>query len=315
MAPVVNVAVVVPTYRRPLRLRWLLNALSEQQDVRFETLVAHDCGDDEAAQMLATHGSAPRAVPVADGRGPAAKRNAAWRASSADLIVFTDDDCRPPPGWLAALVAATTPGAIVQGATRPDPDELGVYHHAPHARSQWIDPPNAIGQTCNIAYPRAVLEALGGFDESLPDAVGEDTDLLLRARALGTPVVAAPDAVTFHAVDWGLRSRLRASSRWAGMALLVRTHPSLRRELPFFGYAWKSQHAAWLLAITGAARFRHPLDALVVSLPWILGTPRRYGRGRGMLRWVSELPGEFVADGWETLALLRGSVTHRSLLL
>lgn len=309
MAPLV--AVVVPTYRRPLRLRWLLNALSEQVDVRFEALVAHDAG--EGVDLPAW----VRRIEAPAGRGPGAKRNAAWRATDAELIVFTDDDCRPPPQWLAALVAAAREGggeSIVQGATRPDPDELGVLHHAPHARSQWIDPPNAIGQTCNIAYPRSVLEACGGFDESLPDAVGEDTDLFVRAQALGAPVVAAPDAVTYHAVDWGLRSRLRGSSRWAGMALLVRNHPSLRREMALGGYAWKSQHATWLLA-TQAWRLRHPIGALVITLPWILGTPRRYGNGRGLVRWATELPGEFVADGWETLALLRGSVKHRSLLL
>lgn len=309
MAPLV--AVVVPTYRRPLRLRWLLNALAEQRDVRFETLVGHDLGEEVELPAWV------KRVPVEAGRGPAAKRNVAWRASSAELVVFTDDDCRPPPGWLAALVAAasrTHPPAIVQGATRPDPDELGVFHHAPHARSQWIDPPNAIGQTCNIAYPRAVLEATGGFDESLPDAVGEDTDLFVRAQALGTPVVAAPDAVTYHAVEWGLRGRLRASTRWAGMALLVRNHPELRREMPLFGFAWKRQHATWLLA-TQAWRLKHPIGALGATLPWILGSPRRYGGGRGLVRWASELPAEFVADGWETLALLRGSVKHRSLLL
>ncbi len=307
MAPLV--AVVVPTYRRPLRLRWLLNALEEQRDVQFEALVAHDAGEEVDLPAWVQR------VEVIAGRGPGAKRNAAWRASSADLIVFTDDDCRPPPGWLAAIVAAAEPGAIVQGATRPDPDELGVFHHAPHARSQWIDPPNSIGQTCNIAYPRAVLEACGGFDDSLPDAVGEDTDLFVRAKALGAPVVAAPAAVTYHAVDWGLRSRLRGSSRWAGMALLVRNHPELRREMALGGWAWKREHATWLLAAAGAARVRHPIGVLGVALPWILGTPRRYGTGRGLVRWATELPGAFVADGWETLALLRGSVKHRSLLL
>lgn len=303
-----RVAVVVPTYRRPLRLRWLLNALEEQSG-SFETLVAHDADEEVALPAWV------KRVEVEPGRGPGAKRNAAWRASSAELIVFTDDDCRPPPGWLAALVDAARPGAVIQGATRPDPDELGVFHHAPHARSQQIDPPNAIGQTCNIAYPRAVLEACGGFDESLPDAVGEDTDLLVRAKALGTPVIAAPEAVTYHAVDWGLRDRLRASSRWAGLALLVRNHPEVRREMALGGWFWKREHATWLLAVQ-APRVGHPLVVLAVALPWIAGNPRLYGTSpRGLVRWAAELPGRFVADGWETLALLRGSARHRSLLL
>ena len=54
--------------------------------------------------------------------------------------------------------------------------------------------------TANIAYPRELLERTGGFDESLPVAAGEDTDLLERCKALGAAYVAAPDAPTWHAV-------------------------------------------------------------------------------------------------------------------
>lgn len=313
------VAVVVATHRRPLRLRWLLEALAEQT-VAFELVVARNASDAPTATLLAEHRLRPRVVVAPDGVGPAGKRNRAWRATDAPLVAFTDDDCRPPPRWLAALVAAARahPGAIVQGATRPDPDELGVLHHAPHARSQQIEPPHVMAQTCNIAYPRALLDAVGGFDEAFPPAVGEDTDLALRARAEGTAYVAAPEAVSYHAVQWGLRRRLRDAWRWQHMALLVRRHPSLRRELPLGGWAWKAEHARWLLAFGGLATVaarRRPAPA-VLAVPWLARTPRVYGGGpRALVRTASELPGRFLLDGVETAALLRGSLRHRSLLL
>ena len=303
------VAVVVATRGRPLRLRWLLNALDEQTLPGFEVVVAHNPDDAATAEVLRGY---PVRTVVAEG-GPAALRNAGWRATRAPLIVFTDDDCRPPRQWLEAAVeaAAREPGAILQGPTRPDPDELGVFHHAPHARSQEIEPPHVMAQTCNIAYPRAVLEAVGGFDESFPQAVGEDTDLALRARAAGTPFVAAPAMLTYHAVEWGLWRRLRGSWRWQHMALLVRRHPQLRRELPLRGWAWKAEHARWLVAAAGLLARRPYL-----ALPWALLTPRRYGSGpRALARSASELPGRFLIDGVETAALVRGSVRHRSPLL
>ena len=314
----VDVAVVVPTHGRPLRLRWLLNALAEQDGGPFEVVIAHNAGDAETAGVLASHPLAPRVVVVPDGQGPAAMRNAAWRATGAPLIAFTDDDCRPPAGWLRTLgeAASAHPGAIVQGATHPDPDELGVFLHAPHARSQQIDPPHVMAQTCNIAYPRALLEALGGFDEDFPQAVGEDTDLALRARAAGAPFVAAPEALSYHAVDWGLRRRLRGSWRWQHMALVVRRHPELRPELPLGGWAWKTAHARWLLAAAGLVAARRRPAALALAAPWVLGTPTTYGRHpRALARTVTELPGRFLLDGTETAALLRGSARHRALLL
>jgi GT2 family glycosyltransferase len=311
----VELSVVVPTRDRPLRLRWLLNALEEQRaDFAWEVIVAHNSRVPETQELLETHPLANlRHLRLPDGHGPAALRNAGWRAARAPVVVFTDDDCRPPEDWLASTRAAVAahPGAIVQGQTQPDPDELGILHHAPHARSQEIVPPHVMAQTCNIAYPRAVLEAAGGFDESFPSAVGEDTDLALRARAAGTPFEAAPEMLTYHAVYSGLAARLKGTWRWQHMALLVRRHPELREQLPLGGRAWNARHAWLLLAALGLLT-RRPL----LALPYLATTPRVYGdHPRALARTASELPGRAAIDAVETAALLYGSARHRTLLL
>ena len=56
-----TVAVVVPTHGRPLRLRWLLNALEEQDESGFELVVAHNASDAPTAAVLAAHALRPRA--------------------------------------------------------------------------------------------------------------------------------------------------------------------------------------------------------------------------------------------------------------
>ena len=133
-----------------------------------------------------------RAADAPSGRGPAALRNAGWRAAprAADRVHRRR---LPPAGrtgsrtrWRAARA---NPGAIVQGATQPDPDELGVFHHAPHARSQQIDPAARDGADLQHRLPAG--RARGGRTAStrrFPQAVGEDTDLALRARAPGRRV-------------------------------------------------------------------------------------------------------------------------------
>jgi GT2 family glycosyltransferase len=314
-----EVAVVVPSHDRPLRLRWLLNALEEQtlpRD-RWELIVAHDSSGPETAALLAGHPVAPRAIAFEPGPGPAEKRNAGWRAASAPLVAFTDDDCRPPPEWLERLVEAARrrPGAIVQGRTTPDPDERALLHAAPWSRTQEIDPPTVWAQTCNIAYPREVLERLGGFDERLPVASGEDTDLAQRAAGDGVPLVAASEAETHHAVDatW-MAPALRSAWRWGHLAYLVKRHPGLRDAMPARVF-WKRSHALLLAGAAVGLATRRPAGALAL-LPWAIEARPRYGYGaRGLLRAASELPGRAALDATEIAALAQGSARYRTFLL
>jgi GT2 family glycosyltransferase len=324
--PLPAISVCVPSHDRPLRLRWLLNALEEQtlDRARWEVIVAHDSAGPETEALLSDHplaaGGVLRHLTFAPGPGPAHKRNAAWRAARAPLVLFTDDDCRPPPDWLqqALDAAERNPGAIVQGATTVDPDEEVVRLHSPHARFQVVDPPVIWAQTCNIVYPRDVLEACAGFDESLPVAAGEDTDLALRARDAGTPYVGAPEVLTYHAVEpASLAVRAREVWRWQHIPYVARRHPQIREGMPLRLF-WKRTHARVPLLLAGALALarRRPLLALLLALPWIVESLPSYGSSpRGRLRAVSELPGHAVIDLVEFAALVRGSARHRSLLL
>lgn len=321
----VELSVVVPSHDRPLRLRWLLNALEEQDTDGWEVIVAHDSSGPETERLLREHPLAAsghlRHLAFTPGSaGPAEKRNAAWRAARAPLIVFTDDDCRPPAGWIRSVLAAAEAhsGAIVQGRTTVDPDELVVLQHAPFARSQEVEPPVPWAQTCNILYPRAVLASVDGFDESLPLAAGEDTDLALRARKAGADYVGEPAMLTHHCVeDATLRARVREVWRWQHLPFVTRRHPEVREHLAGGGWFWKPTHARvpFLLAGLATASRRPLLGAALVS-PWAAVSLPSYGSSpRGRLRALSELPAHAVVDLIEVAALARGSIRHRSLLL
>ena len=54
---------------------------------------------------------------------------------------------------------------------------------APHVRTLHIEPVGPIAQTCNILYPRDLLERLDGFDERA--ITGEDVGLSMRVNATG----------------------------------------------------------------------------------------------------------------------------------
>ena len=300
------IAVCVATHGRPIRLRWLLNALEEQTTRDFEVVVAHDAGpDSETERLLREHPVVTRHVTFSGEHGPAIKRNAAWRASSAPYVAFTDDDCRPPEDWVERAIAAARPGAIVQGRTRPDPDEAFLLR-APHARSVWVDPPTASAQTCNIVYPRDLLERASGFDDrAFPAWAAEDTDLAWRT---GAPIVPAPEVLTFHCVEpISFGRALRNAWRWRSLPKLVARNPGLRRHMTLRVF-WKRRHALLLLA----ALTRHPLAAAAYAIDALPS----YGTGpRGLVRAASELPGQAAIDAVEVAGLALGSVRHRTLFL
>lgn len=315
-----EVTVAVPSHQRPLRLRWLLNALEEQTLAadRFEVVVVHDSGDD-TARLIATHpltrAGRLRHVRLPPGTGTASRqRNIAWRAALAPLVAFTDDDCRPAPDWLERLLAAarTHPGALVQGRTLPDPYESAVMAATPNVRTLHVEPPTPYVPTCNVLYPRAVLECTGGFLEAPDLASGEDTDLALRAQAAGAGHAAAPDAVVFHAVQAvTLPGRVRAAGRWADLAYIARAHPHMRRHLAL-GLFWRWSHAWLLLALAGLSLAPRHRGAAVLVLPYLVHARRAERSWRRVLRHG---PGRAVADGAEVAALARGSARHRTVVL
>jgi glycosyltransferase involved in cell wall biosynthesis len=318
MQPVVSV--VVPSHDRPLRLRWLLNALEDQtmSPDRFEIVVVHDSAGPETAQLLDDHPLRTagrlrcRQLPAGTGK-PGHQRNVGWRLAEAPLIAFTDDDCRPEPGWLETLVraAGNHPGSLVQGRTRPDPFELDLMRSA-HARSIEVDPPGPFAQTCNILYPRDALERIGGFAEDVQLTSGEDTDAAMRAGELGFGVVGERDAVVNHAVEaFTLVGALRITRKWADLAYVVRRHPVMRGHLALRLF-WRPSHPALLLAIAGGVAGRRHRLALVAAAPYLWmrfpHRPRPLAIAKGLVR----LPGTVVIDCFEVLTCLRGSIRHRT---
>ena len=310
---------VVPSHHRPLRLRWLLNALEEQtlDGGRFEVVVVHDDAAPETAELLAEHpltlAGRLRCEQLAPGAAVAGeKRNIGWRAARAPLVAFTDDDCRPDPRWLEELLAAAArdPGAIVQGRTRPDPYETDLLR-APHARTIDVEPPSVYAQTCNILFPREALETTGGFTE-LRLGSGEDTDLALRARATGAPYVGAPDALVFHAVEaLTLRQALRVTRKWADLAYVVKRHPQTR-ELLSLRLFWRPAHWKLLLAAAGIAATPRRRAAALLALPYLAERlPLNRGRRR-LARSAVELPGRVTIDAAEIVTCARGALRHRT---
>jgi GT2 family glycosyltransferase len=321
------VAVVVATRGRAALLPRLVDALAGQEvPGGFEAVVVDDASPDATWPTLARLAAeAPfplRVLRLDRNAGPAAARNAGWRSSSAPVVAFTDDDCVPRPGWLAALLRAIDAGAdLVQGRTVPDPGQL----HRRRAFARTIETTAETGfyETCNMAYRRSVLEALGGFDERFRHPYGEDTDLAWRAKEAGYTSAFAADAEVWHdVVPSSFLARLRDSRRREGIVLAVARHPRLREVLdnPFF---YRPTHPHALLAAAGtAAWLARPRSARRLAASLLAAAPYTWHRTRGRegiwcrkREWPLYVPAFLAADLADIAVLAWASLRHRTLLL
>jgi GT2 family glycosyltransferase len=312
------VSVVVSTYNRPARLARLLAGLRSQTLPldSFEVIVVDNGSEEPGTQEVISaelgRGELQlRTVHHVVTRGPAGGRNSGWRLARAPLVAFTDDDCVPQECWLTAALAVhrEQPGTVIQGRTEPDPVELGFDGLLSHTvRIERLGPEY---QTCNIFYPRPVLESLGGFDERFGLApAGEDTDLAWRAIETGCGTVFAPDAVVSHAVErLGVGGMLRLAARWSAVPRVFADHPQLRTTLNrrVFWTVW--HYLVWrsLLALIAPAWLRQ------IVLTMHLLELRKRARAAGAGAWA--IPFLLVHDLVECWALARGALRYRTLVL
>jgi histidinol-phosphate phosphatase family protein len=239
----VDYAVVVPTVGRASVHR-LLDSLTTQhacaQHPRPRQIVLVDDRPDPTPALVP--GCSSVTVLRSYGRGPAAARNVGWRSTSAPWVVFLDDDVELGPEWSRRLAddltaadhpAVTEPvGADPVGAVqgrihvplpadrRPTDWERGT---AGLADARWI--------TADIAYRRAALRTVGGFDERFPRAYREDADLALRVREAGWRLERGRRTAVHPVRPAGDWVSLRVQAGAADDALMRRLHgPSWRRQ-------------------------------------------------------------------------------------
>ena len=310
-----QLSIVVATRDRSARLERLLNSLAHQTAPAsaLEVIVVDDASSDETAALLTsstqTVGLGLRAIAVASRPGIAALRNIGWRAARATHVAFIDDDCEATEGWAAAILAAIgdEPETCFQGRTTPSPSEL--VGTGPLTRSKLIEAAGPWYQTCNIVYPRELLERLGGFDARYRVA-GEDTDLGWRAREAGAAIAYPPAALVHHAVEEiGIAGWIAVAKRERVLAPLFRDHRGLRDEVASLGVFKQTQRSLFVLAPLAVVAARRHRLALLGTLPYARVLASRCRAGGAGPQWAAW----YVAyDAVAFAYALRGAIESRS---
>ncbi|MYA23182.1 MAG: glycosyltransferase, partial [Gemmatimonadetes bacterium] len=198
-----SVSAIVAARDEEATLPHCLDALA-RQDYKgaFEVIVVDDRSRDQTWDIIAAKAETwpvlkgVQATP--DGQFRCPKKSALAEgiaASTGEILLFTDADCRPPADWVRSMVAHFAPGiGLVAGYARPDPvsgvlakvlavDNIGVG--ALGAGSFGMGHPlSCTGR--NLGYRRQVYDELGGFAQ-IGHLIGADDGKFLRlVSAMGS---------------------------------------------------------------------------------------------------------------------------------
>ncbi len=240
------VTVVLPTRDRPDHLRRALPALRAALGPADQLIVVDSASrDPEVARIAETEGAE---VVRCTRPGVDLARNAGWRRARHDLVLFVDDDVVVDGRWADAMVrcfADHPDAAFVTGRIDVPPEQSGVERPVaikddPSPAALDRTTKGVIGHSASLGVRRAVLDAVGGFDEAL-GAGGRfesapEVDLFDRIFAHGLTGRYEPAARAWHDQWRGSGHLVHLEWRYglgtgARLSKLVRTDRRRAREV------------------------------------------------------------------------------------
>jgi len=225
-----SASVIIPTYNGASRIVHCLDALIEQTKKRdIEILVVDDGSTDNTRDVIGRY--SVRFLSQANA-GPASARNRGAMEANGEILLFTDDDCVPLPGWLDAMLDPFQDAEVVGAKGIYRTRQKGVvarfvqleyedkYRLMKHLRSiDFID-------TYSAAFRRERFLEMRGYDTSFPVACAEDVELSYRMSARGWKMKFVSEAMVYHTHPDTLSKYLKKKYKFAYWRVLaVRKNP------------------------------------------------------------------------------------------
>ncbi len=247
-----RVSVVVAVRNGERTLKACLDSLDKIPYPDYEVIVVDDGSTDATPQIARAHARA-RYFRHEQNLGLSAARNTGIAAATGEIIAFTDADCRADEDWLYYLAGDLLSSDFVGigGPNLLPPEDSAV------AAAVMVSPggPAHVMLTdrqaehlpgCNMAFFKAVLDEIGGFDPIFRRA-GDDVDVCWRLQHAGYKIGFSPSAFVWHYRRSSIQDYLRQQHGYGeAEALLVHKHPE------YFNFLGGS---LWRGRIYGASQF------------------------------------------------------------
>lgn len=196
-----KVSVVVCTYNGSRTIEETMRGLAKLDYADFEVIVVNDGSNDRTGAII--NGFDVRYVET-ENRGLSAARNTGLNAATGEIVAYIDDDAYPDGDWLKYLAAKFMESdfAAVGGPNIPPPGDGHIADCVANAPGGPVhvlltDQVAEHIPGCNMAFRRADLLAIGGFDPQFRVA-GDDVDVCWRLQQNGRAIGFCSAAVVWH---------------------------------------------------------------------------------------------------------------------
>jgi GT2 family glycosyltransferase len=236
----IDVSILIVSFNtRELTLAAISSIVRETQDLIYEIIVVDNASTDGSADAIAAHPARPKLICLSDNIGFGRGNNLAAEHATGRYVLLLNPDTVVTDRAVDRLVgfARANPRALIWGGRtlfadgslnpasclqRITPWNLATrvtglaalfprsalfnseaFGGWPRDTVREVD----IVSGCFLMIPRAVWQALGGFDPTF-FMYGEEADLCLRARRMGARPTVTPEATIIH--HGGASERTRA---------------------------------------------------------------------------------------------------------
>jgi len=225
-----RVSVVVCSYNGGRTLGQCLESLVRLDYPDYEVLLVDDGSTDDTAAIAARFPEV-RLVRHLRNEGLSASRNAGLAAATGAIIAYTDSDCFADPDWLTHLVhRLESTGADAVGGPNLSPDDgwvAAAINASPGQPTHVLESDQVAEHVpgCNMAFRRAALASINGFDPQFLRA-GDDVDVCWRLQQAGGWITFAPGGMVWHHRRQTPRSYFRQQAGYGEAEALLRfKHP------------------------------------------------------------------------------------------
>lgn len=308
----IPISIVVCTRNRADQLSGCLRALLALNYPSFELIVVDNAPRDSATAELVARFPARYVREERPGLDWARNRGIAEATHA--IIAFIDDDARPDPGWLLALISAFAEPEVMAVTGLVAPTELeteaqirfelnygGMGHGLRRRvinRASLSGPADLLwasnfGVGANMAFRRDIFASVGLFDVALdvgtPSGGCGDVEMLHRIVARGHTLVYEPQALVWHTHRRdaaSLRRLMVDNGRGFGSYLLTCARNRTLSRPAILRFAVRQWLCWWLLRRLLRPR-RFPRHLIALELAGALRSPVAYRAAQNRARQIA----------------------------